>query len=382
MKKWRLLFALTLAAVPAAAVDWNFYGSARLATWYQSGDAPALMSSNDNGNLDVRDSELTWDLSPESRIGAKVKHHHLRGYFEYGGNADLRLLYGVWKPFGEQSWELLVGKAYTPLSFLFYAKQVYYNDNDLEATGQPWDGRKPMVQVKYEGFKLAFIQVSGSSDLGVTYADGGQTRPGDVDVLIPKIQAGYHHDWQRVFVDILGGYQTYRIEDPLGAGEDFDVDAYVIGGGAGVTIGAAYVRGFVWYGQNASQFDLTSLSPESLNGNPVAGAQVVADANGNAVDVQDTNNLGALGVIGYKLNDMFALEGGYGYLKNTNDLYDQLSGNDSVIQTWYVQATITLARGVFIVPEIGQYDYGDSAIAPGRDLKDFWYAGAKWQIDF
>lgn len=151
MKKLSVLFTLaTLAvfAVPAAAVDWNFYGSARMATWYQSGDAPALMSSNDNGNFDVSDSELTWELSPESRIGATVKHQNLSGYFEYGGDADLRLLYGVWKPFGDQSWDLLVGKAYTTLGALFYSNQVYYNDNDLEATGQAWDGRKPMIQVK------------------------------------------------------------------------------------------------------------------------------------------------------------------------------------------------------------------------------------------
>jgi len=385
MRRWRLLFilvALTLPTLPAAAVDWHFYGSARMATWYQSGDAPALLNANDNGNLDVRDSELAWDLSLESVIGAKVKHQNLSGYFEYGGQADLRLLYGVWKPFGEQSWELLVGQAYTPLASLVYSNQDYRDDDNLRSTGQPWDVRKPMIQVKYSGFKLAFIQVSGSSDLGVTYADGGQTRPGDVDVLIPKIQAGYHHDWDRVFVDIIGGYQTYRIEDLLGGGQDFDIDSYIVGGGGGVTIGAAYVRGFVWYGQNAEQFDLTSLSPESLNGNPVTGAQVVLDANGNAVDVQDTNNLGAMGVIGYKLNDMFAFEGGYGYLKNTNDVYDRLSGNDSVIQTWYVQATITLARGVFIIPEAGQYDYGDSALTPDKDLRDFWYAGAKWQIDF
>ncbi len=45
-----------------------------------------------------------------------------------------------------------------------------------------------------------------------------------------------------------------------------------------------------------------------------------------------------------------------------------------------IQATITLAKRVYTVPEVGYWDlYDDIA---GNDQRDFWYAGAKWQINF
>jgi hypothetical protein len=45
-----------------------------------------------------------------------------------------------------------------------------------------------------------------------------------------------------------------------------------------------------------------------------------------------------------------------------------------------VQAAVTLAPGVYIVPEIGYQDFMDNAA--GNDEGYQWYAGAKWQIDF
>jgi hypothetical protein len=46
----------------------------------------------------------------------------------------------------------------------------------------------------------------------------------------------------------------------------------------------------------------------------------------------------------------------------------------------YVQAVITFAPGVYVVPEAGYYDYMDDVA--GNDEGYQWYAGAKWQIDF
>jgi len=46
----------------------------------------------------------------------------------------------------------------------------------------------------------------------------------------------------------------------------------------------------------------------------------------------------------------------------------------------YLQAVVTLAPGVNLVPEVGYFDYMDNA--DGDDEGYEWYAGAKWQIDF
>jgi hypothetical protein len=50
---------------------------------------------------------------------------------------------------------------------------------------------------------------------------------------------------------------------------------------------------------------------------------------------------------------------------------------------------ITLAKGVYIVPEVGYRDYGKAKFdtpfylnVPDVDLDSLFYAGAEWQIDF
>jgi hypothetical protein len=49
--------------------------------------------------------------------------------------------------------------------------------------------------------------------------------------------------------------------------------------------------------------------------------------------------------------------------------------------TWIVNvpAVITLAPGIFFIPEIGYY-YMDNVT--GKDQGDQWYVGVKWKIDF
>ena len=51
---------------------------------------------------------------------------------------------------------------------------------------------------------------------------------------------------------------------------------------------------------------------------------------------------------------------------------------------YYLQAAITMAKGVYLIPEVGLRDYGDlEGDVEGKvDLGSLWYAGAKWQINF
>ena len=46
----------------------------------------------------------------------------------------------------------------------------------------------------------------------------------------------------------------------------------------------------------------------------------------------------------------------------------------------YLQSVITLAPGVFIIPEVGYYDYDNNA--DGDDAGTLMYFGGKWQINF
>ena len=49
-----------------------------------------------------------------------------------------------------------------------------------------------------------------------------------------------------------------------------------------------------------------------------------------------------------------------------------------------MQTAITMAKGVYLVPEVGYRDFGDlEGDLEGKvDLGNLWNAGAKWQINF
>ena len=51
-----------------------------------------------------------------------------------------------------------------------------------------------------------------------------------------------------------------------------------------------------------------------------------------------------------------------------------------MIPGWYTLGGHHFAPGVYLIPEVGDYDYMDDVA--GNDQGYQWYAGAKWQIDF
>ncbi|RTZ99467.1 MAG: hypothetical protein DSY90_01130, partial [Deltaproteobacteria bacterium] len=207
MKKLFVLFtaALLVAAftLPAsAAATWDFYGSARMHTWYTD-------FSEEAG--DVQNTE--WRLAGNARIGAKVKNGAIGGRFEYGSGPNLRMLYGTWN-FGAGT--LLLGQTYTPVN-LFYSNQVFGDDNDLLNFGGVYTGRHPMIRLSMAGFNVALVQVSGDSDLGT---DGG------TETLLPKLEMSYSLNAGPAALKFVAGYQTYSA-DPDGVDET--VDSYVLG---------------------------------------------------------------------------------------------------------------------------------------------------------
>ena len=112
MKKLAILIAaiaLVCFSVPAMAVDWNFYGSARMQTYYTSQNNPS--------GTDV--DGLKYSLQGNSRFGAKIKAEAVNAQIEMGissagggGNVSARRVYATWN-FG--AGKLKVGKDYTPI---------------------------------------------------------------------------------------------------------------------------------------------------------------------------------------------------------------------------------------------------------------------------
>jgi hypothetical protein len=323
--------------------------------------------SQDFGNTDDaaghdNDSDVQWDWGGNSRFGAKVKAENVSGLMEIGirstaaggdQTVNSRRLYGEWN-FGAGKFK--VGKDYTPVA-QFNSGQAFGDnpvgslDNGLLGQGAFYGGRQGQLALSFGGFTVALITPSGTVLAGVT--------AGEVDEYLPKIEAKWGMSLDMFSFNIMGGYQTYKIDGP-----NEDVNSYVIGGDAAVTFGPAYIKAALSYSQNGGNAGWT------------AGAGVFQGGN-----IEDTDTLQGDLIAGFKFTDMVTFEAGFGYVDNS---YDANGFKDNSPWEVYGQAVIALAPGVWVIPEIGyrdndQYAGGGSN---GDDAGSRMYVNAKWQIDF
>ncbi|MGC9325782.1 MAG: hypothetical protein ACP5G0_13655 [Desulfomonilia bacterium] len=325
---------------------WTFYGSARMTTFYE----------DSNLDADTDDAGTTWALQGNGRIGARVTKDKISGRFEYGTGVNLRLLYGTYN-FGTGT--ILFGQDYTPLGSMFYSNQVYLGDNDLLGWGQIYGGRVPQVKIMMKGLEIAFVENKASSKLNAT--------TGDVDVLLPKLEARYHLAQDMFFADVFGGFSTFKIEDVVVSSIDVGdetVNAWAVGVGGGVKLDVAYINAQVYMAQNAKNFGLAHTDADGA----------FFDAAG---DLVDEDNLGFSLIAGAKL-DKYTVEAGFGYVSSELDVSD---AETDTAMSYYLNVTVPVYGGFFFVPEVGVLDYGDGDDGEDED-KDTTYFGAKWQINF
>jgi hypothetical protein len=337
MKKFFVLFtavALICAfSMPAAADDaeWSFYGSARMGTWYTMNSEDFVPSGWLGGEADT-DELSTWNLQGNARIGARVKMGNIGGRFEYGSGPNLRLLYGTYDLGNAQ---LLFGQGYTPIN-IFGSNQVFGGDNDLLDSGFPYDGRHPMAQISTMGFKLAFSTPEETGD--------------NVENTLPKVSAKYTFKTDMFKVQPYFGYQTYttqEVDEETGVrtGVEMDHDSYVYGAAFSVMAGPATINANVTFAENGGDFGLPCQVNNTGDGVETLAAGLVAN---------------------FAVSDMIKPEVGVGYVENDDE--------DAEAWNYYVNATINIAKGFFIVPEIGFTDLDENG--------DQTYVGAKWQINF
>ena len=381
MKKLLIFISAIMLAVafvmPAAAVDWDFYASVRMQTFNVNQD------ENNPYNATVFDDrDSRWALNTVSRIGATVQNGDVGGRFEYGHSSSdvtLRRLYGTWN-FGPG--ELLVGKDYTPIHFV--TGQVYDNDSGLRRFGGFFTFQ-PMIQVKVDGFKLALISPNNGDPANLddtTYSDWSINSAGvntpdtdltddrhDYDNTYPKVEISYTLAMDTSSVRLFGGWNAFEV---VGTNDrEHDVTCYVYGVAGVVNVGPVTLKAMVWEGQNVGLYGLTT-NPE---------ADSIPDYDATVGTIRDNNGYGGIASIGVKINDTIGVEAGYGYVSFEDD---PVGKNDND-EAWaaYLQAPITLAQGVTVVPEIGHYDYETNGTV-GNDADQGYetYFGAKWQISF
>ena len=380
MKKLTILMALAAVvcfSVPAMAVDWNFYGSARMATFYTSTDP------DDTGD---EFTDLQWDLQGNSRIGANVKADHISGQIELGlngtksgkntvtdsigsdgsdGDVTTRRVYGTWN-FGSGS--LKVGKDYTPVS-KFVSAQAFDGDAGLIGFGAPYGGRPGQLALTFGGFDIALVTPKVDQDLNTD--DGAATADGTPKRIIPKLEASWGMGFDAWNFDLFGGYQYYSIKNVTsltnGDENDISVDSYIVGASGQFNFGPAFVGAQFMYGQN---FGDARWSGGAFN-------QATWDGDD---DINDVTTMGGILIAGMKVSDMLSFEGGIGYIQDDPDDADNGFDEKTKAYNVYLMSTIALAPGVYIVPEVGYQDFGNNP--EDDDQGNKFYLGAKWQIDF
>ncbi|MCG8568152.1 MAG: porin [Desulfobacterales bacterium] len=345
MRKWIKICAAVTAALAlslsAHAAEWNFYGSARMETFFEHTD-----------NVGSTETTYDEDLQSNARIGAKVRvNDSLKGRFEYGTkedaqgtrNANIRLLWGEWD-FG--GGKLMVGQSYTPI-YTSYSKAVYDSGRGLEKYGAISASRQPMIRLTMGGFQVAIIEPANEK---LVTTD-------EVENNYPKVEAAYRIKFNSGSVKFVGGFNSYELNDV------HDVDSYVVGVGGKMKFSRCFIAGSVYIGQNLGTYKFKT----SPGGDPlVSGNNLI-----------DSDDMGITLVTGYKVNDMFSFEAGYGYIESE---LDQSGYSEDDATHYYIQSQVTLAPGVYIVPEIGMVDEGEDQ--NGAEEKEVTYYGAKWQINF
>lgn len=355
--------ALIMAPVCALAVDWDLYGSARVKAFYMDKDKEA--NTNDRANSDM---DLDMDLATNSRIGANVKvSDAVAGRFEYGasgGDANIRLLYGDWN-FGTGT--IRLGQDYTPMSPSI-SNQVFFTDDNLNSVGAVDGDRFAQIKLIMGSLQVALVENAGSVSDNLL-GPGVSTDGYETDKILPKIEASYEFAIDMLSIMPFVGFQTYDIETTGATQSSETVTSYVMGVHGMVNLGPAYVNFSGHIAQNGGDYGLFSLGSAT-------SARLVNNS------VEDSTGYGMAVVGGFKPSDTLQVEAGIGYVDAEVDTGPGTSLDDDTL-AFYVNAVITLAPGVYVVPEIGFYDdYAD--VDSDTDLDDgrLIYAGAKFQIDF
>ncbi|MDM8524630.1 hypothetical protein QUF80_14775 [Desulfococcaceae bacterium HSG8] len=376
-------------ASSAMAAEWNFYGSARFQTFSVEKDKDFIKKKNelaDEKKVDD-DRDTVWKLDDAvTRVGFKVNHGDWGGHVELrAAGSHVRHWYGYWN-FG--AGQLLVGQTWSPLSTL-YSNQGY-QDNGLGKFGDN-SYRTQMIQMKFGGLKIALVS-PGSGDVnsfadwesssysrGLAY-EASANVGGDKDISIPKIEFRYNIPLENFTFDIAGGYNwselVRTVLDDEGESKEktYDIHSWTIQAGGKANLGPMYLTLQTYYSQNFGNYgawDERVYNNALLNGKD---------------DIEDVNSLGVLSTIGFKANDMVTIEGGLGYIKSDAEILG--ADFEDTAYSWYVQAKLTLSKSVYLIPEVGQYNYDeyemkyDDGSSFTREEGAETYVGAKWQINF
>lgn len=364
MKRLLLIVLLLALAAPATAAQWNWYGTVRTHIGNFSTDenyygGPTMDGTV--GSYGEEDSGTFVNVAGNNAVGAVAKvSDRLTGAFEMGitnaglGVGDdpydtesvyLRAIYGKYQ-MGPVT--MLVGKYYTPATFLLYSGMTAdigdMGDTGMVTSGIPYAGRRAQVRFSVAGLDVAVIEHIVSSSANVTPIAGYT----DADFSIPKIELAYQWNAPIIGLRPILGYQSYSVEDNAND-EAETITSMLYGLGINLRLGRVKINLTGAMSTNPNQYGIKN-GVSALAG---LGSARVVDG-----DIEDGKLLQSSFVINYNINEILTIEGGYGYIKAEQkvavDTDQELESN-----LWYLNVPIKVAPGLEITPEIGTVTRGD-----------------------
>jgi len=334
--------AVTAFAVPAMA-ETTLYGSARMATFYNMADDKGAVGKT---------AGFDEHLQGNSRFGANFSNDAVSGKVELGTAVNTRLLYGTYN-FG--GGKLTVGQDYN--SYYTFVAQTHGDDNGFNGYGALWDTRQAQIRVNMNN-GLYFAAITPTGNVNGTPAASGAIVPNaeassNIKLYLPKLNVGYAGKAGAISYNAGVVGQTFKnvtINEQVNA---------LLG----------YVNGKAGFGATTLMFNLSYAQNAGNMG--FLGRQVYSTA-------AKKNSQGFEGYVQLtqKLSDTLSANAGLGYV--TDKVSGAAHADDKM--SFFVNAPITLAKNVYITPEISYYDEMKSAT--GASQAKSTAIGAQFRIDF
>ncbi len=338
---------LMLGTVTLLRAEANFYGSARLSSWYESTDK-AWNSYSPEIGINESNLELNYAMQGNSRLGAIFTSNDVSGKLELGispSQVNLRLLYGK---ITKDDMSITIGQNYS--GFTAYGDQVYADDLNFINYGLFYDGRLPMIKFTFKDRFNAMILTPKEVDV---------TNHGGLKSLIPKINLSYEYTDPKIYFSTSVGVNINKYNKNFNSDNLDDlILAYAVTLTGKYDLGMLNLLAQISYGMNAKNYGIYTITQSSI----------VYDAAKKTFE--DTQTLGGVFIVSSKL-----LTTGVSYLQTSNSLW---SDDDTAISA-FIQRKINISKNAFLVPEIGLMDNMKdfSGVNEGKKI----YGGMKIQID-
>ncbi|UCE34892.1 MAG: hypothetical protein JSV40_02975 [Deltaproteobacteria bacterium] len=231
--------------------------------------------------------------------------------------------------------------------------------------------RIPFAQLQFGGLKIAagkpatgrVVDASGSWAAGPPQA---QTFSTTIEQTLPKLMASYNLNVANVGLKLFGGYNTYE-EKVTATQQSYDIDSMVYGLTASAGFGPLTVKAMIWGGENTVEYG--------------AGAPAFAAYFNSTTNQIEDSSILVYGLdLAYKVSDMVSVAAGY----QTGESESDRTGTwEDETDTYFLNATITLAKGVTLTPEYAVVDLGDKIQngVKSEETETTWI-GVYWQINF